>query len=108
MTKLQLKYLKPHDSMTKNGQPFSSQFDDVFFNVEDGLAESRYVFIQHNQLIERWQQDPKQASFCVAETGFGTGLNFLAVLQAWHECQQKPGKLIYISKFYVYYMYLCT
>ena len=57
--------------------PVSTEFDDIYFNNENGLAESRYVFIQHNDLPQRWQTHDDRI-FRIAETGFGTGLNFLA------------------------------
>lgn len=71
----------------REGQPISQQFDDPYFSVDNGLAESRYVFIAHNGLLERWQHWPwaDTASFNIVETGFGTGLNFLATWQAWRE-----------------------
>ena len=63
----------------QQGTPVSSQFDDIYFNSENGLAESQYVFLQGNDLTERWQQANRlsQSHFVIGETGFGTGLNFL-------------------------------
>ena len=58
--------------------PVSNLFDDVYFSNQDGLAESRYVFLDGNDLWARWAQH-SQPHFVIAETGFGTGLNFLAV-----------------------------
>ncbi|MPW35414.1 bifunctional tRNA (5-methylaminomethyl-2-thiouridine)(34)-methyltransferase MnmD/FAD-dependent 5-carboxymethylaminomethyl-2-thiouridine(34) oxidoreductase MnmC [Vibrio sp. B1Z05] len=63
------------------GTPVSEQFDDVYFSNNDGLAETRYVFLTQNQLPVRWPTF-NQSRFVIAETGFGTGLNFLAV---WKE-----------------------
>ncbi|WP_153446636.1 bifunctional tRNA (5-methylaminomethyl-2-thiouridine)(34)-methyltransferase MnmD/FAD-dependent 5-carboxymethylaminomethyl-2-thiouridine(34) oxidoreductase MnmC [Vibrio algicola] len=64
----------------ESGTPISHQFDDIYFSNANGLEESRYVFIKQNHLPERWQHFP-QPRFTIAETGFGTGLNFLAVWQ---------------------------
>lgn len=69
-------------SLKDNGTPVSAAFDDVYFSADDGFAESRYVFIAHNKLWQRWQafaEQPNSTSpfFVIAETGFGTGLNFL-------------------------------
>ncbi len=94
---LQLTYLNPHEALIKNEQPYSSQFNDVFFNDSGGLAETKHVFIEQNRLIKRWENATTTDSFCIAETGFGTGLNFLAVSQAWDQCQRRPNKLNYIS-----------
>ncbi|MGB5444901.1 MAG: tRNA (5-methylaminomethyl-2-thiouridine)(34)-methyltransferase MnmD, partial [Psychromonas sp.] len=57
-------------------EPFSSQFDDVYFNTDQGIDEANYVFFAGNNLPTRWL-DCQTAHFCIAETGFGSGLNFL-------------------------------
>ena len=79
-------------SWNEQGTPFSPQFDDVYFSNLDGLAESRYVFLTQNQLPTRWlnwQND----HFVIAETGFGTGLNFLAAWQVFaHFLTQHPDR----------------
>ncbi|WAJ69276.1 bifunctional tRNA (5-methylaminomethyl-2-thiouridine)(34)-methyltransferase MnmD/FAD-dependent 5-carboxymethylaminomethyl-2-thiouridine(34) oxidoreductase MnmC [Catenovulum adriaticum] len=72
----------------QNGTPVSTKFDDVYFSTDDGLAESRYVFQQGNKLNDRWQTWPYH-HFTIAETGFGTGLNFLAVCQAFTQFKQQ-------------------
>lgn len=72
------------------GTPVSDQFDDVYFSNVNGLEETRYVFLSQNHLPQRWQEYD-QRRFVIAETGFGTGLNFLAVWQ-WFDVfrQQNP------------------
>ncbi|WP_028024827.1 bifunctional tRNA (5-methylaminomethyl-2-thiouridine)(34)-methyltransferase MnmD/FAD-dependent 5-carboxymethylaminomethyl-2-thiouridine(34) oxidoreductase MnmC [Enterovibrio calviensis] len=62
------------------GTPVSDNFDDVYFSNANGLEETRYVFLHQNHLPARWQQFDRDR-FVIAETGFGTGLNFLAVWQ---------------------------
>ncbi|UIP27193.1 bifunctional tRNA (5-methylaminomethyl-2-thiouridine)(34)-methyltransferase MnmD/FAD-dependent 5-carboxymethylaminomethyl-2-thiouridine(34) oxidoreductase MnmC [Photobacterium sp. TLY01] len=62
------------------GTPVSHDFDDVYFSNANGLEETRYVFLQQNGLPTRWETFDRRR-FVVAETGFGTGLNFLAVWQ---------------------------
>ncbi|HIF9264349.1 TPA: bifunctional tRNA (5-methylaminomethyl-2-thiouridine)(34)-methyltransferase MnmD/FAD-dependent 5-carboxymethylaminomethyl-2-thiouridine(34) oxidoreductase MnmC [Photobacterium damselae] len=62
------------------GTPVSNDFDDVYFSNANGLEETRYVFLQQNGLPDRWN-DFSRRRFVVAETGFGTGLNFLALWQ---------------------------
>lgn len=69
------------------GTPVSDQFDDVYFSNVNGLEETRYVFLQQNHLPQRWQQYD-QRRFVIAETGFGTGLNFLAVWQWFEQFRQ--------------------
>lgn len=58
--------------------PVSTRFDDPYFSLADGLAETRHVFLAGNGLPERLAD-----GFHVAELGFGTGLNLLALLIAW-------------------------
>ncbi|WLP93988.1 FAD-dependent 5-carboxymethylaminomethyl-2-thiouridine(34) oxidoreductase MnmC [Psychrobacter sp. M13] len=68
-----------------NSVPVSREFGDVYFSHADGLAESRYVFIDGNNLPERLAQLKAQQSFTISELGFGTGLNLLAVWQLWRQ-----------------------
>ena len=69
--------------------PRSEQFDDVYFSAADGLAETRHVFIDGNNLTERWTLWPSDMQFTICETGFGTGLNFLAALKLWRSLNLK-------------------
>ncbi|MFO6424867.1 bifunctional tRNA (5-methylaminomethyl-2-thiouridine)(34)-methyltransferase MnmD/FAD-dependent 5-carboxymethylaminomethyl-2-thiouridine(34) oxidoreductase MnmC [Motilimonas sp. KMU-193] len=67
-----------------NGTPVSSQFDDIYFSNINGLEETKHVFITANGLPNRWHNFARD-HFVIAETGFGTGLNFLV---AWHTFNQ--------------------
>lgn len=78
----------------RDGQLYSRQFDDIYFSQEDGLAESHYVFLEGNKLPARWQN---QSHFCITETGFGSGLNFLVTAQAWLEDPHRSTSLDYYS-----------
>lgn len=82
---------------TEDGQPFSSHFDDVYFSRDSGLAETRHVFLQHNQLEQRWAALSSGAHFCIAETGFGTGLNFLCAWQLWDQLAPADACLHFVS-----------
>lgn len=77
----------PALTWTESGEPYSSSFDDLYYSREDGMAESRHVFLAGNRLPERWQAHG-DTDFRIAETGFGTGLNFLLGWQAW---RREPG-----------------
>jgi tRNA 5-methylaminomethyl-2-thiouridine biosynthesis bifunctional protein len=70
------------------GTPVSDQFDDVYFSNVSGLDESRYVFLENNHLPERWHSYDTRR-FVIAETGFGTGLNFLAAWQCFDTFRQQ-------------------
>lgn len=67
----------------KDGILRSTLYDDIYFSKEGGLDESEYVFLQGNHLQERFQQLKENDNFTIIETGFGTGLNFLAAWQCW-------------------------
>ncbi|BFM49274.1 bifunctional tRNA (5-methylaminomethyl-2-thiouridine)(34)-methyltransferase MnmD/FAD-dependent 5-carboxymethylaminomethyl-2-thiouridine(34) oxidoreductase MnmC [Marinomonas sp. THO17] len=86
----------PKLDWSPEGAPISSEFDDVYFDKESGLEETRYVFIKHNRLIERWSS-MTQRHFVIAETGFGTGLNFLCAIQGFLDCAPKDKQLHFIS-----------
>lgn len=77
-----------------NGTPRSACFDDIYFSREGGLQETRYVFLEQNDLPRRWQKCDR---FVIAETGFGTGLNFLVTLQEWLRSAPADARLHYIS-----------
>ena len=76
------------------GAPRSKEFDDVYFSAVDGLAETRHVFLQGNGLPGRWAG---RENFVIAETGFGTGLNFLAVWKLFMDTAQVGQRLDFIS-----------
>lgn len=80
----------------RNAQPYSSQYDDVYFSTDDGLAETEYVFLQHNQLAQRWQSLTENV-FTITETGFGTGLNFLCAWDLWQKTAPKTAQLHFVS-----------
>jgi tRNA U34 5-methylaminomethyl-2-thiouridine-forming methyltransferase MnmC len=58
--------------------PMSTLFDDPFFSLENGVAETRHVFLGGNDLPARFRP-----GFHIAELGFGTGLNLLVAWDAW-------------------------
>lgn len=72
----------------------SSQFDDVYFSADDGMAETHHVFLEGNNLPSAWQG---RDSFTIAETGFGTGLNFLCAWKMFEETAEPDQRLHFIS-----------
>lgn len=77
--------------------PYSSAHQDVYYSDESGVLESDYVFIQHNNLGERFENLTPDAHFIIAETGFGAGINFLSTAQLWQQKAQASNQLHYIS-----------
>ncbi len=80
----------------RDGQPISTQFDDIYFSRDSGIAETRHVFLQHNHLESRWKE-LRATLFTIAETGFGTGLNFLCSWQLWNSCAPVHARLHFVS-----------
>ena len=50
------------------GIPVSTMFDDPYFSLDNGMEETRHVFLEGNDLPARFTD-----GFHVAELGFGTG-----------------------------------
>ena len=85
----------------RNGQPYSTRFEDVYFstsadNPQQGLFETEHVFLKQNKLPERWQH-LSEPTFTIAETGFGTGLNFLCACRLWLTMAPESARLHFIS-----------
>ncbi len=90
-----------HLSWNEEGTPISEQFDDVYFSNQDGLEETRYVFLAGNGFPARFSTHPRNQCV-IAETGFGTGLNFLTLWQSFQQFRQnspdaKLNRLHFIS-----------
>lgn len=71
--------------------PVSRRFADPYFSKQNGLDETRHVFLAGNGLPTRFRD-----GFHIAELGFGTGLNLLASWQAWRAADI-PGRLHFTS-----------
>ncbi|MDN0123657.1 bifunctional tRNA (5-methylaminomethyl-2-thiouridine)(34)-methyltransferase MnmD/FAD-dependent 5-carboxymethylaminomethyl-2-thiouridine(34) oxidoreductase MnmC [Yersinia aleksiciae] len=88
-------------SWNEQGTPVSEQFGDIYFSNEDGLEETHHVFLKGNGFPARFEQHPRDN--CIfAETGFGTGLNFLTLWRDFAQFKQqnptaKLQRLHYIS-----------
>lgn len=65
--------------------PLSKQFGDVYFSKDNGLLETRHVFLNGNDLSSRLANLKDFEYFSIGETGFGTGLNILALWQLWQQ-----------------------
>lgn len=75
---------------SERGAPRSRRFGDVYFSLEDGLAESRAVFLAGCGLPEAWAG---RRAFTVGELGFGAGLNVLALVDLWRRARPAGGRL---------------
>jgi len=81
----------------KNNTPYSVKFDDCYYPPNLGFEQAQYIFLQGNQLQERFTSLLDKQTFVIGETGFGTGLNFLTALQAFEQYAPQNTKLHFIS-----------
>ena len=69
----------------------STQFDDPYYSLDNGLAETHHVFLSGNNLPAQFVDGLR-----IAELGFGTGLNFIATLEQWRKSRVE-GKFHFTS-----------
>ena len=68
-----------HHKITLDGGSIASKdYEDRYFQ-DNGFEESREVYIDGNNLEERWESF-SGGCFTVGELGFGLGLNFLTTM----------------------------
>ena len=75
----------------RDGVPIATQFDDPYYSLDNGVAETEHVFLGGNDLPTRFGD-----TFHIGELGFGTGLNLLVTWAAWVKAGQ-PGTLHFTS-----------
>ena len=89
-----LKTIVPARLEFKDGVPYSAAYGDIYHSADGGDGQARHVFLQGCGLPAAWAN---RDLFVVLETGFGTGLNFLATWAAWREDPVRPSRLHYLS-----------
>ncbi len=80
----------PELDWSADGEPRSGRFGDVYFSAENGLEESRAVFLEGCGLPDSWRG---RRRFTVGELGFGTGLNVTALLDLWRRTRPDEATL---------------
>ena len=85
--------LRPARIDFSGGVPRSLDHDDIYHPKEGAHAQARHVFLQGNGLPQRWQG---RRQFCILETGFGLGHNFLATWAAWQADPHRCDELHYV------------
>ena len=73
---------------------FSRRYNDIYFDKLNGVNEKEYVYLEANDLANRFKLSNK---FCIAEFGFGTGLNFILTWKLWKKHRKPNSSLTYIS-----------
>lgn len=86
-----MKNINPSLKWREDKIPVSTQFDDPYYSLDNGLAETHHVFLSGNNLPMRFVD-----GFQIAELGFGTGLNFIATLDQWRKSKIE-GKFYFTS-----------
>ncbi len=81
-------------SFSPDGTLYSAQFDDIYASSHGTLAQTQHVFLNGNDLPERWHKSDR---FTIVETGFGAGLNFLATWRALREATANGPRLHFVS-----------
>ena len=79
---------------TAGGSPYSPRFGDRYRGELGGLEQAREVFLNGCGLPAAWGRQPQ---WCILETGFGLGLNFLVAWAAWKADPLRPGMLHFVS-----------
>ena len=77
--------------------PIASDSGDIFFSSRDGLAESRYVFLEGNRLLERWPAQAADQPFVIGEIGVGTALNLCLTIAEWLTHHRPGAALHYVG-----------
>ena len=86
-----MKNVNPSLTWREDKIPVSTQFDDPYYSLDNGLAETHHVFLSGNNLPARFVDGLR-----IAELGFGTGLNFIATLEQWRKSRVE-GKFHFTS-----------
>ncbi|PZW43420.1 bifunctional tRNA (5-methylaminomethyl-2-thiouridine)(34)-methyltransferase MnmD/FAD-dependent 5-carboxymethylaminomethyl-2-thiouridine(34) oxidoreductase MnmC [Pseudomonas sp. URMO17WK12:I2] len=81
----------------EQGQPSSRLYDDVYFSRENGLEETRYVFLSNNDLPQRFAALQAGEQLVIGETGFGTGMNFLCAWELFDQRASTGARLHFVS-----------
>lgn len=79
---------------TPSASPCSPRFGDRSRSELGSLEQAKTVFLEGCGLPEAWAGQPQ---WCVLETGFGRGLNFLVTWAAWKADPQRPRLLHFVS-----------
>jgi tRNA 5-methylaminomethyl-2-thiouridine biosynthesis bifunctional protein len=81
-------------SFLADGTAFNAAYGDVYHIVAGALGQARHVFLGGNGLPQRWADKHR---FTIVETGFGTGLNFLATWLAWRTTHKDGARLHFVA-----------
>ncbi|MBX1885745.1 bifunctional tRNA (5-methylaminomethyl-2-thiouridine)(34)-methyltransferase MnmD/FAD-dependent 5-carboxymethylaminomethyl-2-thiouridine(34) oxidoreductase MnmC [Campylobacter peloridis] len=87
--------MKKANITIKDNAPYSLDFEDYYFNSNDGLNESKFIYTNAFEF--------SNSQNIIAELGFGIGLNFFLTLKRFLIEKKENQRLFYISfeNFYI-------
>ena len=86
------------DIQWRKGAPYSTLFNEFYISPSNETEQNESEFLQLGDFKRRWQGLSKHcASFTIAETGFGAGLNFLSCSDLWLNIAPKSSVLEFFS-----------
>ena len=62
---------------------FSEEYDDFYSSLKGAVEECKHVFIEGNNLTNRFKELEQNATFFIGELGFGVGINFITTCSEW-------------------------
>lgn len=81
----------------QDSTPRAPAYQDIYFSADSGLAESRHVFLQGNDLPRRLAAWQAERPFVIGETGFGTGRNTLMAWRLFEQTASASARLHILS-----------
>lgn len=86
--------IAPDVGLDANGHFSNASYGDVYHSISGALGQAEHVFLRGNGLPQRWRG---RRGFTVCETGFGLGMNFLALWHAWRNDPARSARLHMLS-----------
>ena len=77
----------------EHGEAYNAQFDDHYFSTDNGAAESQYIFVEGNNIPQRFTNEAGDPVSVICDVGFGTGLNAAVVFKLRHQLMQRGVRL---------------
>lgn len=73
--------------------PYSKQFGDLYYSADDPLGEIQHTFLEGVGFSDLL----RKPHLAIGETGFGTGLNFLAAWEEWATSRNSGQTFTFVS-----------
>ncbi len=92
-------WVNPARIRWRGGVPESKEYGDTYFSRCGGEHETQRLFVETNRLPQIWRSLPhdRPGCFCIGETGFGTGLNFVCAWRNFLRWAPPAWRMLYFS-----------